>query len=100
MMGIENATRTECVSATTAAEEELRGRPWNRIAFAVEERRPHYFGARPRSSRSQPSPSMTAVAEYEPQTISPPAPASLHDLQRFLLISRGFNWVQEQPFNK
>ena len=25
---------------------------------------------------------------------------SLHDLQRFLLISRGFNWVQEQPFNR
>ena len=25
---------------------------------------------------------------------------SLHDLQRFLLISRGFNWVQEQPLNR
>ena len=25
---------------------------------------------------------------------------SLHDLQRFLLISRGFNWVQELPFNR
>ena len=25
---------------------------------------------------------------------------TLHDLQKFLLISRGFNWVQEQPFNK
>jgi hypothetical protein len=25
---------------------------------------------------------------------------TLHDLDKFLLISRGFNWVQEQPFNR
>jgi hypothetical protein len=25
---------------------------------------------------------------------------TLHDLKRFLLISRGFHWVQEQPFNR
>jgi hypothetical protein len=25
---------------------------------------------------------------------------TLHDLQKFLLVSRGFNWVQEQPFNR
>jgi hypothetical protein len=25
---------------------------------------------------------------------------TLHDLTKFLLVSRGFNWVQEQPFNR
>ena len=25
---------------------------------------------------------------------------TLHDLQKFLLVSRGFHWVQEQPFNR
>jgi hypothetical protein len=25
---------------------------------------------------------------------------TLHDLKKFLLVSRGFNWVQEQPFNR
>jgi len=25
---------------------------------------------------------------------------TLHDLNKFLLVSRGFNWVQEQPFNR
>ena len=25
---------------------------------------------------------------------------TLHDLNKFLLVSRGFNWIQEQPFNR
>lgn len=25
---------------------------------------------------------------------------TLHDLNKFLLVSRGFNWVQEQAFNR